>query len=222
MQLNGFCQSPTNASSSQICSTPTSASSSLQGQHPTASSAQSTPHRQPHPVLTSQQSFCYSNSNKRFVHLAKEAVAAANNAGGGAGSAGARSSNTKRMLRMQSLQSMCLTEDHQAKPNFFNLSVGSASGAKLILSSNSLAPFFVLISLFAFDFSLPSFRFFAFFSPRSFFIFDIQCVRFNVVSVLDVCRCSLANTGISSIFSSALSVFRSTSQFAVYLDGFIL
>ena len=148
--MNGFCQSPTNASSSQICSTPTSASSSLQGQHPTASSAQSTPHRQPHPVLTSQQSFCYSNSNKRFVHLAKEAVAAANNAGGGAGSA-ARSSNTKRMLRMQSLQSMCLTEDHQAKPNFFNLSVGSASGAKLILSF-SKTPFLFFCSSFVFRF----------------------------------------------------------------------
>lgn len=173
-KLNGFCQSPTNASGSQICSTPTSASSSLQGQHPTASSAQSTPHRQPHPVLTSQQSFCYSNSNKRFVHLAKEAVAAANAAGGSAGSAGARSSNTKRMLRMQSLQSMCLTEDHQAKPNFFNLSVGSASGAKLILSSK----LFFLCVFFVYFFVLFLFLLFSFVFHSSFLSSSVPFILF--------------------------------------------
>jgi len=135
-QLNGF-QSPTNAAATnqQLCGTPTSASSSLQGQHPNqASSAQSTPHHQPHHVLTSQQSFCYSNLNKRFAHLAREAVIANNSSTANSSSTvgiGTRSANSKRMLRMQSLQqmSMCLTEDHNQanKSNFFNLSVGSAS-----------------------------------------------------------------------------------------------
>ena len=90
-------------------------------------------------MLTSQQSFCYSNLNKRFAHLAREAVAANNSSIANSGSAAASSAigtrtNSKRMLRMQSLQSMCLTEDHQAnKTNFFNLSVGSASGANKLL-----------------------------------------------------------------------------------------
>lgn len=120
-------------------------------------------------MLTSQQSFCYSNLNKRFSHLAREAVQAANNSASSGNSAiGGRSTN-KRMLRMQSLQSMCLTDqDHQAKTNFFNLSVGSAT-----TGANSNLSYFTILKPFSIIYSFVYFHFLYIFVYFSFFFISV-------------------------------------------------